>query len=229
MFKPATAHGPFLDVAPGVRAVRGTFGMGPGMVISRTMTVVDGDDGPCVINAVRLNAAAEAELTRRGPVRHVVKLADGHGVDDPYMLKDGATFWSTAQARHPKIPRGRTLGPDAPVPGMVVLPIGNTSEAALWLPAGGGTLITCDSVQNHVDAEGQSWMARQITPWLGFHGEVLVAAPLWRRAHKLDLDGVRRAMAPLLERPFENLVTGHGPPVIGGAGEKLRRAVEGLR
>jgi hypothetical protein len=228
MFPPATPHGPFLDVAPGVRAVRGTFSMGPGVVISRTMTVVESDDGPCVINSVRLNAQGEAELTRRGPIRHVIKLADGHGVDDPYMLKDGATFWSTPQASHPKIPRGRTLGPDAPVPGMRVIALPGTTEAALWVPAGGGTLITCDVVQHHVDTEGASWLARQITPLLGFRGAVLVAAPMWRRVKKLDLAGVRRATAPLLDVECENLITGHGPPIVGGAGARLREAIQAL-
>lgn len=228
MFPEATAHGPFIEVCPSVRLVRGTFRMGPGLVISRTMTVVDLDDGACVINAVRLDAAGEADLVRRGPVRHVVKLADGHGLDDPYFLKDGASFWSTATARHDAIPRGRTLGPDAPVPGSHAVVLPGTSEAVVWLPHGGGTLVTCDSVQNHADVEGVSFLARWTMPMLGFTGGLLAPARMWRRIKKLDADGVKRAFAPLAELSFQNLVTGHGPAIVGGADQRVREAIARL-
>lgn len=228
MFPEATSHGPMLDVCEGVRLVRGTFRMGPGMVISRTMTIVDVEGGVCVINTVRLDAAGEAALVKRGPVLHVIKLADGHGLDDPYYLKDGAVFWSTENAKHEKIPRGKTLAPETPIPGAKAFVLPGTSEAVVWLPNGGGTLVTCDSVQNHADTEGASLFARWFTPLLGFKGGVLVAAPMWRRVKKLDLAAVKGAFAPLTELSFENLVTGHGPAIAGGADVRLREAISRL-
>ena len=222
MFPEATDHGSLLDVCAGVRLVRGTFRMAPGMVISRTMTLVDLDDGVCVINSVRLSAAGEQELLRRGPVRHVVKLADGHGLDDPYYLKDGAQFWSTASAKHEAIPRGRTLAPEAPVPGSHAIVLPGTTEAVVWLPHGGGTLVACDSIQNHADTEGASLLARWTTPLLGFTGGLLAPTSMWRRLKKLDADGVKRAYAPVAELSFQNLITGHGPAIVGGADAQLR-------
>jgi hypothetical protein len=36
---------------------------------------------------------------------------------------------------------------------------------------------------------------------------------------------VTAAFAPLVAQSFENLVTGHGPALIGGADERVRSAV----
>jgi hypothetical protein len=49
-------------------------------------------------------------LDRLGHVRNVVKLAEGHGHDDPfYVARTGATFWSLDGAKHPALARDRTL------------------------------------------------------------------------------------------------------------------------
>lgn len=80
----ALVHGALTEVADGVHCVRGSFPMGPGVRIGRTMTVLRGDDGLVVLNAVRLSASAQQELDALGPVKHLIKLSDSHFIDEPF-------------------------------------------------------------------------------------------------------------------------------------------------
>ena len=63
------------------------------------------------------------------------------------------------------------------VPGGVVEISGTAggSEVALWRPPGGGTLITCDALQNHADGPHTSTLTRVLGPLAGFGGGVIVA------------------------------------------------------
>ena len=79
-FPKAMPHGPITRVVDGVHIVRGGFTMGPGVVISRTMTIVENPDGLVVLNPIRLSEAGHAELDRLGQVKHLVKLSDSHSV-----------------------------------------------------------------------------------------------------------------------------------------------------
>lgn len=63
-FPIALPHGPIAPVVEGVYVVRGSFRMGLGLVISRTMSVVKNPDGLVILNAIRLSEAGEAELDR---------------------------------------------------------------------------------------------------------------------------------------------------------------------
>ncbi|MFO0747186.1 MAG: hypothetical protein U1F43_16205 [Myxococcota bacterium] len=233
-FPPATAHGPLLPVSDGVHCVRGTFKIGPGIVISRTMTVVATPDGLVVVSSVRLDAGGEAALAQLGRVAHVVALSDAHGKDDPYYVKTfGAAFWSVPGAKPQGLPvdrvLGRVPGAEQPVPGGRFILIDNPGrpEGALWLPHGGGTLVTCDAIQNHADKSGASFLARVMTPLMGFTGGVIVPR-LWRRVHKVAPPAVAPTFAAIAGLEFENLVTAHGPPVIGGAAQRVRAALAAL-
>lgn len=64
-----------------------------------------------------------------------------------------------------------------------------------------------------------------MTSVMGFKGGVIVP-PMWRRFQKLKGAAVRDALSGLTELSFENLVTGHGPPVAGGADTLVRAAIE---
>src|SRR3954447_24916246 len=85
-FPAALPHGPITKVVDGVYSVRSGFRMGPGVVISRTMTIVQADDGLALLNAARLSDEGHAELERIGPIKHLIKLSDSHGVDEPYFI-----------------------------------------------------------------------------------------------------------------------------------------------
>lgn len=228
-FPDPLAHGELINVVEGIYCVRGRFKMGPGIAIGRTMTVVDGGDGLVVLNAVRLSDRAQDELDAIGKVTHLIKLSDSHSVDESfYADRYKPTVWSLPGADMGKLSVDRTLGPEGPVSGGVVVDYGETRgwrEGAYWVPMGGGTLVTCDSVQNCVDTEGASFGGRMIMSVMGFKGGVVVP-PMWKRVHKLSGDGVSKTLAGLTDLSFANLVTAHGPPITGGADTMLRSAVE---
>jgi hypothetical protein len=228
-FAAALSHGSLLPVVDGVFLVRGTFRMGPGMSIGRTMTVVVGDDGLVIFNAVRLSEDGVAELEKLGPVKHLVKLSESHGLDEPYFVdRFKPTVWAMPDAKHERgVTTSRVLGPDSPIAGGVVIDYPGTSgwrERGYVVHHGGGTLIATDAIQNHADGEGGSFLGGVVTRMMGFKGGVIVA-PMWRRMQKVSGAKVTAAFAPLVAQSFENLVTGHGPALIGGADERVRSAV----
>jgi len=228
-FPPALAHDPITQLVDGIYVVRGRFRMGPGVVISRTMTIVKQADGLVVLNAMRLTEAGLAELDRLGPVKHLVKLSESHHVDEPFYVDrykpevwaiPGTEFDGGIVATH-------TLGPGCPVEGGVVVELPGTTgwkECALWVPNGGGTLIACDALQHYVDQNHTTMMARIVTSMMGFKGGLIVA-PMWRKYQKVHGTALTQTMSQLAGFAFENLVTGHGPPVIGGADVAARAAI----
>ncbi len=120
------------------------------------------------------------------------------------------------------------LGPDGPVSGGIVVDYGETAgwrESAYWVPTGGGTLVTCDAIQNCADMQGASFLGRMMTSVMGFRGGVVVP-PMWRRFQKLKGAAVRATLSGLMDLSFANLVSGHGPPVTGGADTLVRAAIE---
>ncbi len=122
----------------------------------------------------------------------------------------------------------RSLGPDGPVAGGTAVDFGETAgwrEGAYLLPMGGGTLVTCDAIQNCVDTEGASFLGRIVTSAMGFRGGVIVP-PMWRRFQKVSGARVGETLSGLAALSFANLVTGHGPPVAGGADALVRAAIE---
>lgn len=228
-FPAALPHGPLMRVVDGVYAVRGGFPMGPAMTISRTMTVLQASDGLVVLNAVRLSDAGQAELDAIGKIKHLVKLSDSHGLDEPfYAHRYAPEIWASADAKLGTIKATRVLGPDGPVAGGVVVNYPGTRgwrEVAYWVPAGGGTLVTCDAVQNCADTEGTTFVGRVMTSLMGFKGGVIVP-PMWRRFQKVSGAQVRETVGGLAGLSFANLVTGHGPPLAGGADAIVRAAID---
>jgi hypothetical protein len=227
-FAAALPHGPLTRVVDGVHLVRGRYPMGPGVVISRTMTVLETPDGLVLLNAVRLDDAGLAALDKLGTVKHLVKLSDSHGLDEPfYADRYKPEVWMLGTSASKRLKATRPLGPECPVPdGKVVAFPGASgwSECGLWVPHGGGTLISCDSLQNHCDTEGASFLARLMTPMMGFKGGLIVA-PMWRKYQKLQGAQVTAAFEPLSALSFANLITGHGPAIVGGADAQTRAAV----
>jgi hypothetical protein len=222
-------HGAIIKVTPGVYCVRGAFRMGPGIRIGRTMTVVDGGEGLVIFNAIRLDEASQAKLDELGEVKHLVKLSGSHGIDEPfYADRYKPTLWSLPGAELGELAPGESLAGEGPIKGGLVVDYGQTAgwrESAYWVPAGGGTLVTCDAVQNCEDPEFASFGGKMMMSVMGFKGGVVVP-PMWRRFQKVSGPVLSDTLSRLTELSFENLVTGHGPPVIGGADTRLRNAIQ---
>ena len=228
-FAPTLPHGPITRIADGVHLVRGSYRMGPGVAIGRTMTILEAGDGLVILNAVRLSEAGQAELDELGKVKHLVKLSDSHGVDEPYYAQHyRPEVWKLAGSKSTDLEGTRTLGPDSPIAGAAVFEYPGTSgwsECGYLVSAGGGTLVACDALQNHVDFEGASFLGRVMTPLMGFKGGLIVA-PMWRKYQKIAGAKVRAAFEPLRDRSFRNLVTGPGPPIVGNADALAKAAIE---
>lgn len=229
-FPPALAHGPVTPVVDGVFLVRGAYRMGPGVVISRTMTIIKNPDGLVLLNAIRLSDAGQNELDRLGKTKHIVKLSDSHGIDEPFCVdRYKPDVWAVPDAKlGGGLAATKVLGPASPIQAGIVLDFPGSAgwkERALWIPNAGGTLIACDVLQNHVDGEFTSAAGRIMCSMLGFKGGVIVA-PMWRRMQKLKGARLTQALAGISRLSFANLVTGHGPAVVGNAGQLVKAAIE---
>lgn len=234
---PAEPHGPLHEVLPGLHLVRGRMGFGPAR-FSRNMTVVKHQQSLVLVNSVRLDEAGLHALNTLGRVTDVIRLAGGHGRDDPFYKQHyGATVWAVRGQRYfvgtdPK--RGRTYfepdrwldeGAVPPLPGAELLTLGGSPpEAVLVLPVHGGTVIAGDSLQNWATTTGHFNLAGGIMfRVMGFIGP--------HRLGKGWVDGCSpdpRRLHALLDRRFDNVLPAHGDPVLGRAHLKYRPAIAAL-
>ena len=79
---PALPHSGILALGTGMHWVQGSIRMGPGITVSRNMTIIEHDGAVTVVNPVRLDKDGESALVALGKVEHVVKLGFFHGRDD---------------------------------------------------------------------------------------------------------------------------------------------------
>jgi len=233
-FPAPTPHGALEELFPDVFIVRGSYVYTQyKMALTRTMTVVRQGGGLTLLNSVRLDDAGEAALTALGTVEHVVKLGSFHGLDDPYYVdRFGATLWAPPGATHKRgLATDRELGEDAcPIAGATLFLFRTTRlpEAAIRIEAGGGTLLACDAVTNLIDLDGSSGVEAVVTRENGFLRPASIGG-MWRssmtKEHgpSLILDYQR-----LLELPFHNLISGHGPPLLGTAPADLRATLRSV-
>lgn len=221
----ALPHGPLVEVFPDIYVVRGTVRFMPAFSITRNMTIVRQGGELTLINSVRLTPEGEAELAKLGTPRHVVRIGSFHGMDDPYWKAQGLTYWGLASA-----PLADGTAPDRDLAPGVELPIAGAElfsfergvEKAILLPAQGGVLITCDSVQNWTDFAGCSTLGRLFMKQVGFGGRAQIG-PMWKKR----LEGKQKgSLRPDFERlrtlTFRHVLSGHGDPLLETADDDLR-------
>lgn len=233
-FPPARPHGSLREVFPGVHLVSGTMSLGP-MSFSRNMVVVQQDDRLVLVNTIRLDPAGLDALDALGKVSDVVRIAGFHGSDDAFYKDrydctvhaiEGQRYFTGINAH-----KGETyfhadapLNPaDLPIEGASLYVIEtDPPEGILRIPAGGGTLITGDSLQNwDAPDEHFNWIARFGMRLMGFIGPCRIGAG-WAKDLKPDPTEVRG----ILDLEFTNVLPGHGQPVLGDAPERYRPAIE---
>jgi hypothetical protein len=232
---PAQPHGELREVLPGLHIVQGTMGIGP-LRISRNMVVVVRGGDLVLVNSVRLDDAGLAALDALGRVTDVVRLAGGHGCDDPfYKHRYGATVWAMSGQRYfeginPH--RGATyFHPDHALEGDTLPPLPDgrlyrfgtdPEEALLRLPHAGGTVISGDVLQNWAHARGHfNLPGRLVFGLMGFIGPHRIGRG-WLDLCKPDPARVRG----ILDLPFAHVLPAHGDPVLGDAAARYRAAVE---
>lgn len=152
-FPPALPHGPLIEVFQNVFVVTGSFRFGPGLTITRNMTVVREGGELTLINSVRLTPQGESELAKLGIVKRLVRLGAFHGADDPYYKnRYKPILWAPPNTRHKaELSTDRELKPgSSPIKKSKVFLFekGKRPEAALVLERDGGILLTCDSYQH---------------------------------------------------------------------------------
>lgn len=99
MFPSATSHGSIRQIFENIFVVQGSVVMGPGIQISRSMTVVRQNNSLTLISAIRLNEEGLKQLESLGEIKHVIRLGAYHlghmnGMDDEFYLnRYGAKLW----------------------------------------------------------------------------------------------------------------------------------------
>lgn len=225
----ALPHGELTELLPDVFFVTGTSRatfLGRTWQFSRNMVVVRHGEELTLLNSVRLDAAGLARLDALGRTVAVLRLGAYHGIDDAFYLSRGPVSY-LAPAGAPPADGARAadgaLEPGAALPmagGQVFrFETSRVPEVLIWLPTGGGTLVSCDSLQNWVapdayfDAESAAGLAA-----MGFIGPANIG-PGWRLAAEPQAEDFAR----LMTLDFANLLPGHGAPMLGDARAQLAR------
>jgi hypothetical protein len=224
-FPAAAAHGPITEVFPDVYQVTGGFRFGPGLSISRNMTLVRQGGELVVLNSVRLSPEGEAQLAKLGEVKHVVRVGFFHGYDDPYYVdRYKAEYWVPPGLKPTAgIAAQREISSaSSPLSGATVFSFegGSEREIAVLLEREGGALVTCDSYQNWTSFADCSLLGGLMMRAMGF-GPALIGMPWTKRMGA----GVRADFDRLVELPFKHLLPAHGAPLRDAAREGLRKAI----
>lgn len=229
-YKEAMPHGPVQEVFKDVFFVTGTMKnefFGSMWQFSRNMTIVRENGNLTIINSVRLNDEALADLDRLGKVINVVRIGDMHGVDDPfYVDRYKAKFWAMPGMR---IQEGLKVDKELRVDGE--MPFNNCTffefktvarpEGIIRLEQDGGIMIACDSLQNWVEPD--QFFDETTVPTMEkmnfFKKAGLGLAWLHESQPKAD-DFVR-----LKEVPFKHALCGHGYPLKHEAQEEYHKTI----
>jgi hypothetical protein len=231
-------HGALREVLPGIYFVTGTIAFpGPLPVrFSRAMTVVREGERLVLVNSVRLDEQGLAALDALGRVTDVIRLAGNHGMDDPfYAERYGAKVWALAGQRYTAGFDTRKADtyftPQVEIAGDTTLPLADATayriessppEGLLVLARHGGTVVAGDCLQHWSESD----------PYCNLLGRAMLRAGGFRRPHNIgpawfkQCRPPRDAMRGILELPFANVFPSHGAPVIGGARELYRAAID---
>ncbi|MFO0551495.1 MAG: hypothetical protein U0271_24110 [Polyangiaceae bacterium] len=234
----ALPHGELREVLPDVFFVTGTVEMRTPIAIrfSRNMTIFREEGRLVLVNSVRLDEAGLAKLDALGKVTDVIRLAGFHGMDDPfYKDRYGATVSAVRGQRYtsgldPNAAK-TYFTPDVELSADSKLPLrgarlhlfdSTPPEALLVLERQGGIVVSGDALQNWDQPdEFFSTIGKVMMRVMGFIKACNVG-PAWLKQAKPAPERLRG----VLELPFENVLPAHGRPVLGGAREKFRPAIE---
>ena len=233
---PAAHHLPLRECFPDVwlAASVNEFSIPLGLKItfSRNMAAVRTAEGWVLLNPVRLSESAEAELLAKAPFKHAVRLGTFHGRDDGYYVdRFGVEFWGVpGEQTYPEPRFSREIAEDGPfpIPGtrIVIFRNATRAECAVCLPQH-RLLLTCDSVQHYDSDPLVSTLGKIVMYPMGFFTPCVIG-PIWLKTVTPPGGGVRRDFERVLALDFDNLISAHGTPKIGGAREALARNVERL-
>lgn len=202
------------------------------ITFSRNMVAVRSPDGWVLLNAVRLSERGEADLLAKGPIRHAVRLGTFHGRDDGYYVdKFGVEFWGVSGEQtypEPRFTRAITDDGPFPIPGarVVIFQHATRAECVVCLPQH-RLLVTCDSVQHYDHDPLMSTLGKLVMYPMGFFTPCVIG-PIWLKAVTPPGGTMRADFERVLALDFDNLLSAHGTPKLGGAKDALARNIERL-
>jgi len=202
------------------------------ITFSRNMVVVRGSDGWVLLNPVRLSESAETQLLTMAPFKHAVRLGSLHGRDDRYYVdKFGVELWGAPGKQsypEPKFSQEITEEGPFPIPGarVVIFKTAKLAECVVCLPQH-RLLVTCDSVQHYDHDRLISVLGKLVMRPMGFFTPCVIG-PMWLKAVTPQGSSMRADFERVLALDFDNLISGHGTPKIGGAKKALAKNVARL-
>jgi hypothetical protein len=227
---------PPLECFPGVWFIASQTAMslplGLTIYFSRNMTAVLGADGWVLLNPVRLTEDAEAQLLARGPFAHAVRLGTYHGRDDRYYVdRFGVELWGIpGEQTYPEPSFRREITEDGPFPipdaKVVIFRNASRPECVVRLPEH-RLLVTCDSVQHYDNDPLISTLGKLVMYPMGFFSPCVIG-PVWLKNVTPPGGSVRADFERVLALDFDNLISAHGTPKIGGAKHALAANVAKL-
>lgn len=237
----ALKHGLLEEVFDGIYLVTGTCAMKRPAPIkfSRNMVVIRQGQELTLVNTVRLNEEGLKQLESLGSVKHLIRIAGFHGMDDPfYKARYGAKVWSvdaTYQSSFDEVakPEDIYLQPDQIIDNQSTLPLhharvisieSSPKEALILLEREGGILISGDSLQNWSDTDQYFNFLGKLMMKKGGYIQAYNVGPAWLKFAKPD----RTDLKNLINLNFQHLLPAHGKPVIGEAKDKYRQSLLGL-
>jgi hypothetical protein len=203
---------------------------------SRNMTVVREGGRLVLINAVRLNDAGLAALDALGKVTDVLRLAANHGMDDPfYADRYKAKVWAVKGQRYTagfNTSATKTyFQADVEMDATTELPLAGARlqvirsqppEGLLVLSRHGGLIVAGDCLQNWGKTDPFfSVFGSLMMKMMGFIRPANIG-PAWLRQCKPPKEDLRAILA----HPFANVLPAHGAPVMGGAADLYRPAID---
>jgi hypothetical protein len=232
-YTPAYPHDPIEQLFDDVYWVHGSIKMGPGMLINRNMVILRHEGELTLLGPVRLSDEGERALRALGDVKHIVRVGFFHGCDDAYYQKEhGAKFWCQERSNNfkdgPEPDEIIKDGSELPVPGAKVIAFARAlrNECVVHLEAQ-RMLVSCDSVQHHVDTSNCSLLAKGVMHLMGFMKPTNIGPP-WRKFMTPPGGSLKPDFDRILELDFDHLVGAHGGFCRGGARDLLAERVRAV-
>ena len=206
-YPPACPHDDIQEVFKDVFWVHGSIRVGPGMRMNRNMVIIREGEKLLIINPVRLSVETENELRKLGVVSWVMRLGDFHGIDDQYYIDKFGALLTESTA--------------LPVSGMKFIAYESAlyPEGVLYLPDH-SLLITCDSIQYHMDWSYTSNFTRIVLKLMGFRLGLFIGKPWLKRVTSKGANLVTD-FERILSLNFNNLIAAHGGVLKNDAQGKL--------
>ena len=217
---PLLPHLPLRQITSNIYEVKGTMKLFSIFRYSRNMHIIKCQEGVILVNPVRVHEKTIESIQKIGSIKHIYKIGQFHNVDIPYYMDTfKPRLWKLKNDPSiPNYPADELIESDQELPPchskLRIIKGLKVAEAVIVHPDQGGTLISCDAFVNMGPDAMANWLTRNLTKLLP---KPTLVGPNWIKFAKPTRD----SLLECLEDEFENLITSHGPEIMGGAKPSL--------